>query len=151
MSWLAKLSLANRGLVALVAVIVTAFGLLTIPNLKQQLFPSLDFPAAFVFASYPGAAPEIVERQVTDPIEEAIQGVDGLEKVTSTSREGVATIQLAFTFGTDLDAAVGKVQTALNRIDAQLPAAVDPRVFAGSTDDFPVLVLAASSSEDESA
>ena len=43
MSWLAKLSLANRGLVALVAVIVTAFGLLTIPNLKQQLFPSLDF------------------------------------------------------------------------------------------------------------
>ena len=111
MSWLAKLSLANRGLVALVAVIVTAFGLLTIPSLKQQLFPSLDFPAAFVFASYPGAAPEIVERQVTDPIEEAIQGVDGLEKVTSTSREGVATIQLAFTFGTDLDAAVGKVQT----------------------------------------
>ncbi len=151
MSRLAKLSLANRGLVALIAIIVTLFGLLTIPKLKQQLFPSLDFPAAFILASYPGAAPEIVERQVTEPIEQSVQGVAGLEKVTSTSREGVATIQLAFTFGTDLDATVAKVQTALNRIDAQLPAGVDPQVLAGSTDDFPVVVLAASSGEDESA
>ena len=121
MSRLARLSLANRGLVALIAIIVTAFGLLTIPKLKQQLFPSLDFPAAFVLASYPGAAPEIVERQVTEPIENASQGVAGLEKVTSTSREGMATIQLEFAFGTDLDDAVAQMQTALNRIDAQLP------------------------------
>src|SRR4029077_9581139 len=48
MSRLARLSLANRGLVALIAIIVTGFGLLTIPSLKQQLFPSLDFPAAFI-------------------------------------------------------------------------------------------------------
>ena len=106
MSGLARFSLANRALVALVAVIVGAFGLLAIPNLKQQLFPSLDFPAAFVVAPYPGAAPEIVERQVTEPIENAVTGVSGLEQVTSTSREGMATIQLAFVFGTDLDDAV---------------------------------------------
>ncbi len=145
MSRLAKLSLSNRGLVALIAIIVTLFGLLTVPKLKQQLFPSLDFPAAFILASYPGAAPEIVERQVTVPIEQSVQGVDGLEKVTSTSREGVATIQLEFTFGTDLDASVARVQSALNRVDAQLPTGVDPQVLAGSTDDFPVVVLAASS------
>ncbi len=151
MSRLAKLSLSNRGLVALIAIIVTLFGLLTIPKLKQQLFPSLDFPAAFILASYPGAAPEIVERQVTVPIEQSVQGVTGLEKITSTSREGVATVQLEFTFGTDLDATVAKVQSALNRIDAQLPAGVDPQVLAGSTDDFPVVVLAASSGEGESA
>jgi HAE1 family hydrophobic/amphiphilic exporter-1 len=151
MSRLARVSLANRGLVALVAIIVTVFGLVTVPKLKQQLFPSLDFPAAFILATYPGAAPEIVERQVTEPIEGAVKSVDGVEKVSSTSREGVATIQLQFAFGTDLDAAVSKLQTSLNRIDAQLPPTVDPQVLAGSTDDFPVVVLAASSSGDETA
>ncbi len=62
MSRLARLSLANRGLVALIALLVAAFGLVTIPKLKQQLFPSLDFPAAVAFAAYPGASPEIVEQ-----------------------------------------------------------------------------------------
>jgi multidrug efflux pump subunit AcrB len=85
MSRLAGLSLANRGLVALIAIIVTAFGLLRIPKLRQQLFPSLDFPAAFILASYPGAEPEIVEREVTEPIENSISGIEGIQKVTSTT------------------------------------------------------------------
>ncbi|SDY67395.1 hydrophobic/amphiphilic exporter-1, HAE1 family [Micromonospora pattaloongensis] len=144
MSLLARLSLANRGLVALVAVVITAFGAFAIPSLKQQLLPSLEFPAAFVSAGYPGAAPEIVESQVVAPIENAIQGIPGLSTVTSTSSEGFATVQVEFEFGTDLDDAVNKLETALNRIDSQLPESVDPVVFAGSTDDLPALVLAAS-------
>lgn len=151
MSSLARLSLANRGLVALVALVVTGWGLLTIPSLKQQLFPSLDFPAAVITASYQGAAPEIVERQVTTPIENSIQGIPGLSTVTSTSREGNATIQLEFDFGTDLDETVSKIESALNRIDTQLPEGVDPSVFAGSTDEVPAIILAASSSGDERA
>ena len=47
------------------------------PSLKQQLLPSLEFPAAFIVAPYPGAGPEIVEEQVTKPIENAIQGIPG--------------------------------------------------------------------------
>ena len=153
MSRLARLSLANRGLVALVAVIVTrCSGCSPIPNLKQQLFPSLDFPAAFVVASYPGAAPEIVERQVTEPIENSVQGVDGLEKVTSTSREGVATIQLEFTFGTDLDDAVARLQTVAqpDRRPAARPGSIRRSSPAAPTTSRCV-VLAASSAEDESA
>ncbi len=149
MSRLARLSLANRGLVVLVAVLVTAFGLVTVPKLKQQLFPSLDFPAAFVLAPFPGASPEIVERQVTVPIEQSLQGIVGLESVTSTSREGMATVQLQFAFGSDIDDAVDSVQDAVSRVGGQLPSGVDPQVIAGSTDDFPVVVLAASSDEDE--
>lgn len=149
MSALSRLSLANRGLTALIAVIITAFGLISIPSLKQQLFPSLDFPAAFVSAIYQGAGPEVVEQQVTVPIENALQGTPGLSKITSTSREGMATIQVEFEFGTNLDDSVAKMQTALNRIDAQLPSTVDPAVFAGSTDNFPVVILAASGGSDE--
>jgi HAE1 family hydrophobic/amphiphilic exporter-1 len=144
MSFFSRLSLANRGLTALIAVIVTAFGLLVIPQLKQQLFPSLDFPAAFVSAVYPGASPEVVAAQVTEPIENALQGTPGLKQVTSTSREGTATIQIEFEFGTDLDDATAKMQSSLNRISATLPSGVEPQVFAGSTDNFPVVVLAAS-------
>ncbi|BCB84677.1 efflux RND transporter permease subunit [Phytohabitans suffuscus] len=146
MSLFARLSLANRGLVALVAVVVTAFGAFAIPSLKQQLLPSLEFPAAFVVVPYPGAAPEIVEQRVTEPIENGVQGIAGLSKVTSTSREGSASIQVEFAFGTDLDDAVNKLQTALNRVGPQLPDGVEPQVFAGSTDDLPAIVLSASNS-----
>ncbi|MDG4823296.1 efflux RND transporter permease subunit [Asanoa sp. WMMD1127] len=151
MSLLARLSLANRGLVALIAVVATLFGVFTLPQLKQQLLPSLEFPGAFVIAAYPGASPEVVEQQVTEPLENSIQGIDGLKKVTSSSREGSTTVQVEYEFGTDLDNAVNQMQTAINRIRPQLPDDVDPTVFAGSTDDLPVLVLAATIRDDERA
>ncbi|WP_434744104.1 efflux RND transporter permease subunit [Micromonospora sp. SH-82] len=151
MSLLARFSLANRGLIALIAVVTTAFGLFAVPSLKQQLLPSLELPAAFVVATYPGAAPEIVESQVTEPIENSLQGVDGLDEVTSTSREGLATVQVSFEFGTDLDDAVNRMQTGLSRIASQLPDGVDPQVVAGSTDDLPAVVLAATADGDERA
>ena len=92
MSFLARLSLANRGLVAIIAIVVLGFGAIAIPSLKQQLIPSIDFPAAFVVASYPGVSPDIVEEQVAKPIESALQGVPGLTDITSTSREGVLSL-----------------------------------------------------------
>ncbi|WCN80560.1 efflux RND transporter permease subunit [Micromonospora sp. LH3U1] len=151
MSLLARFSLANRALVALIAVVITAFGAFAVPSLKQQLLPSLEFPAAFIVAPYPGAGPEIVESQVTEPIENALQGIPGLDQVTSTSREGSATVQVTYEFGIDLDDVVNKMQTALSRIDAQLPESVDPQVIAGSTDDLPAVVLAATGAADERA
>ncbi|SBT64660.1 hydrophobic/amphiphilic exporter-1, HAE1 family [Micromonospora sediminicola] len=151
MSLLARFSLANRGLIALIALVTTAFGAFAVPSLKQQLLPSLEFPAAFIVAPYPGAAPEIVESQVAEPIENSLQGIPGLEKVTSTSREGAATVQVQYEFGTDLDDVVNKMEIALNRIDAQLPEGVDPQVIAGSTDDLPAVVVAATGDGDERA
>ena len=93
MSFLARLSLANRGLVALIAVVITGFGVFAVPSLKQQLLPSLELPAAFIGAALPGAGPEIIEDQITKPIEDAVKGVDGLDSVTSTTREGSASIR----------------------------------------------------------
>ncbi|MFI5911542.1 efflux RND transporter permease subunit [Dactylosporangium sp. NPDC051541] len=149
MSFLARLSLANRGLVAIIAIVVLGFGAIAIPSLKQQLIPSIEFPAAFVVASYPGVSPDIVEEQVTKPIEGALQGVPGLSDITSTSREGVATVQVSFEFGTSVDDITNKINTAVGRIRTQLPADVDPQVIAGSTDDLPAVVLAASRSGDQ--
>ncbi|GAA4592521.1 HAE1 family hydrophobic/amphiphilic exporter-1 [Actinoplanes octamycinicus] len=150
MSALTRLSLANRGLVALIAIVISGFGLYAIPSLKQQLFPSIELPAAFVSAVLPGASPETVETQVTKPIEDAVKGIDGIDTVTSTSRENVSSVVVMFEYGTDIESAVNQVTTSINRIQSQLPESVDPQVFAGGTDDIPAIVLAASGGSDES-
>ncbi len=150
MSFLTRLSLANRTLVALIAVVVAGFGLFTIPSLKQQLFPSIELPAAFIGATLPGASPEIIQDQITKPIEDAVKGANGIDSVTSTTREGSTSITVAFTYGTDITAAVNQLTTSVNRIQAQLPTGVTPTIFAGSTDDIPAIVLAASGGTDQS-
>ncbi|GAA1262769.1 efflux RND transporter permease subunit [Sphaerisporangium rubeum] len=151
MTALARLSLANRSLVIMIALVVSAFGVFAIPSLKQQLLPSLSFPGAFVVAPYPGAAPDIVEEQVAKPIEASFQGIEGVTKITSVSREGRAQVQVAFEYGTDIDGAVSSMQQAISRIKAQLPAGVDPQVLAGGTDDIPVMVLAVGDGGDDRA
>ncbi|WP_214409766.1 efflux RND transporter permease subunit [Sphaerisporangium fuscum] len=149
MSLLARLSLANRGLVALITIVVTAFGVYTIPALKQQLLPSLSFPAVSVVAPYAGAAPEIVEDRVTKPLEDAVRNLPGVTGVNSTSRESSAVIQVQFDFGTDIDDAQNRIQQSISRVQSQLPDKVDPQVVVGSTDDLPVVQLAAASTQGE--
>jgi len=150
MSFLTRLSLANRGLVALIAIVIGGFGVYAIPSLKQQLLPSLEFPGAFIGASLPGASPEIIEEQITKPIEDAVKGADGLDTIQSTTREGSATIQVSFEFGTDLTNAINQLTTSVNRIQPTLPDNVTPTIFAGSTDDIPAIVLAGSGGTDQS-
>ncbi|MEU9885055.1 efflux RND transporter permease subunit [Sphaerisporangium sp. NPDC051011] len=149
MSLLARLSLKNRGLVALITIAVAAFGFYTIPALKQQLLPSLAFPAVSIIAPYPGAAPQIVEDRVARPLEDGVRGVAGVTGVTSTSRESNATLQVQFEFGEDLEAAQNRIQQVISRVKSQLPDGVDPQVFTGSTDDIPVVQLAVASTQDE--
>jgi len=149
MTFLTRLSLANRGLVALVALIALGFGAWAIPSLQRQLLPSLSFPAAVVVSQYPGASPEIVQDQVTKPIEDALRSVPGQTQMTSTSSQGSSSVTVQFDYGTNLDDSVNKMSQAVNQIAAQLPTNVKPNVVVGNTDDLPVIVLAASSDADQ--
>jgi HAE1 family hydrophobic/amphiphilic exporter-1 len=142
MSLLARLSLARRGPVALVAAAVIGLGLLALPVQRQHLSSDED-RAAFVVATYPGAAAELVDGRVVGPIEDGVRDVPGLERVTSTATEGTAAVQLEFAPGTDLGEAVGRLGIALDRIEPRLPAGVVPEVVAGRSDDVPAVVLAA--------
>ncbi|GII32741.1 efflux RND transporter permease subunit [Planotetraspora mira] len=151
MSFLARLSLANRGLVALLTIMVVGFGAYTLPAIKQQLLPSISLPTVSIVSSYPGVAPQIVEEQVTVPLEDAVRGLAGVTGVTSISRESGATVGVVFDFGADIDAAQAQIQQAIGRVSAQLPDGVDPQVLAGSTDDLPVIQLAAGSTGDQRA
>ncbi|MEV7471597.1 efflux RND transporter permease subunit [Streptomyces kronopolitis] len=145
MAWLSRLSLVQRGLIALMSIVAIAFGAIAIPQLKQQLLPSIELPMVSVLAPYQGASPDVVEKQVIEPLEDGVQGVDGIKSVTSTSSEGTGVIMAQFDYGNDSKRLVADVQQAVNRARAKLPKDVDPQVVSGSTDDIPTVVLAVSS------
>ncbi|MEU3524335.1 efflux RND transporter permease subunit [Streptomyces sp. NPDC038707] len=151
MSWLSRFSLAQRALVGLVSLVALAFGLIAIPQIKQQLLPTIELPMVSVIAPYQGASPDVVEKQVVEPLEDNLQGVDGVTGVTSTASEGNAVIMASFDYGNDTERIVGDVQQAVNRARNQLPDGVDPQVVSGSTDDLPTVVLAVTSDQDQQA
>ena len=151
MSWLSRFSLAQRALIGLMSIIALAFGAIAIPQLKQQLLPTIELPMVSVLAPYQGASPDVVEKQVVEPIEDTLEAVDGISGVTSTASEGNALIMASFDYGNDSDRIVTDVQQAVNRARAQLPDDVDPQVVAGSTDDIPTVVLAVTSDKDQQA
>ncbi|MFC8924150.1 efflux RND transporter permease subunit [Cellulosimicrobium sp. NPDC057127] len=144
---LARTSLANRAVVALITVAAAIFGVLSLGSLKQELIPSLQIPAAAVVAVYPGSAPDIVEDQVTEPVEAAVQAVDGVADISSTASTSLSVTTVELDYGTDMDAASQQLQTAVTRIQNQLPADVEPQVVTGSVDDLPVIQLAAAGEE----
>ncbi len=150
MSSLAVLSLKNRALIALVTIVAAVFGSLALVNLKQELIPSIEFPQLSILSTYPGASPEVVANDVSVPIENAIQGVAGLESTTATSTTNASIVQASFTYGTNLATAEQKISLAINRIKSQLPESVEPNVIAVSIDDLPVIQLAVTGYENES-
>ncbi|MEU7783620.1 efflux RND transporter permease subunit [Amycolatopsis sp. NPDC049159] len=151
MSVLARLSLRNRSLIGLLALVVVGFGAFALPQIKQQLFPSLQFPQAQIVTAYAGASPDAVDRQVTEPLEGALQGLKGLEEVNSTSSDGVSRVVAQFEFGTDIDGAVQQIQQVVNQVRTRLPQNSEPAVSAGSTDDLPVVLVAAGTAGDPQA
>ncbi|MGV9313434.1 efflux RND transporter permease subunit [Streptomyces sp. NPDC003691] len=152
MSWLSSFSLKQRALVGLMSIIALVFGAIAIPQIKQQLLPSIELPVVSVLAPYEGASPDMVEKQVVEPLENSIEAVDGIKGITSTASEGNAVIMASFEYGEGAKQLVADVQQAVNRARAQLPQNVDPEVIAGSTDDIPAVVLAVTSTtKDEQA
>jgi HAE1 family hydrophobic/amphiphilic exporter-1 len=142
---LSVFSLRNRALIALLTIVIGVFGGIALTSLKQELFPSISLPNLTVISTYRGASPDVVENDVSTPIESAIQGIDGLESTSATSGSGVSTISASFAYGTDLARAEQKIQLAINRIQSTLPEAVDTQVVAFSLSDLPVSVLAVTS------
>nr|WP_228506814.1 efflux RND transporter permease subunit [Frigoribacterium sp. VKM Ac-2530] len=133
-------SLRNRALIALVTIVVAVFGGIALTSLKQELAPNVQFPQIAIVSSYPGATPEVVNDDVSTPIEQAVQIIPGLEGTTATSSTSQSTVSAEFTYGTDLGAAEQKIQSAINRLT--LPDSVDTQVVTGSLDDLPIVQIA---------
>jgi len=147
-SGLARLSLANRAVVALVALLIAGVGLFSMLSLKQELIPSISIPITSVITAAPGADPEVVDEQIGEPLSVALKNVTGVESVTSTSSSSISSITVSSEFGLDQATLKADIQAAVDSASAQLPTDADPQIVAGSLADLPVISLTASSDAD---
>ena len=141
-------SLRNRALIALITIVIGIFGGLALTSFKQELIPSLSLPSVFIVTSYPGASPDVVNTDVSTPIESALQGIENLDSTTATSNTSASTVTASFAYGTDIATSEQRVQLALDRIKTRLPSNVTPQVITFSLSDFPVIQLAVTSDMD---
>ncbi|GAA1861143.1 efflux RND transporter permease subunit [Myceligenerans crystallogenes] len=144
---LARLSMANRAVVALTTLAVAVMGVLSMGQLKQELIPSLQLPMGIIVAPYSGSSPAVVEERVTQPIEAAAETINGVESVNSTVSTGMSTTTVEFAYGTDIERVTQRLEAAVTRLGSMLPEDVEPTVIAGSFDDLPVVQLAVAGDE----
>jgi len=145
---LSVFSLRNRALIALITIVVAVFGGISLTLFKQELIPSLSLPSVYIVTSYPGASPDVVSKDVSTPIESAVQGIENLDSTTATSNTAASIVTASFTYGTNIATAEQKVQLALDRLSNTLPSGVTPQVITFSLADFPVIQLAVTSDLD---
>ena len=142
---LSKISLANRSVVALLTSILAVFGFISVGSLKQELFPSLEFPQAAIVTTYPGASPEVMDTQVSRLIESSVESLDGVTTTSSTSQSSLSTVRVTFDFGITSAKVTESLNAALDSVKANLPTGANARVLSGGLDTIPVLVLSVAS------
>ncbi|TVR29433.1 MAG: hypothetical protein EA404_14725 [Spirochaetaceae bacterium] len=117
-------------------------GIISLNRIGQELFPEATLPAIVAFTPYPGVGPFEVESDVTVEIEDAVSGINGLEHINSTSREGLSTVRMNFASDTDIDMALIDVREALNAIEDTLPPRAErPQLFKFEGGLYPTLEL----------
>ncbi|MFC4222763.1 efflux RND transporter permease subunit [Lysinibacter cavernae] len=143
---LARFSLANRALVALITLLIAGVGLFSMTSLKQELIPSISLPQTTVLTTLPGASPEVIDEQISLPLSQAVKGLPDVEQVIANSSSSVSTLSVSYTYGVDAAEFKRTLQDAIDGVKATLPTDAKPEVLAGSIADMPVMFLTASAS-----
>ncbi|MFY0761959.1 efflux RND transporter permease subunit [Metabacillus dongyingensis] len=138
--------LKNKFAVWLLTIIVTVAGLYSGLNMKLETIPNITTPIVTVTTVYPGATPEEVAEKVTEPIEQAVQNLNGVNVVSSTSFQNASSIQIEYEFEKDMDKAEEEVKSTVS--DLSFPEGVnDSDVSRLSINAFPILALSISDDE----
>lgn len=126
------------------------FGAISFSRMGVSQLPDVDFPNLNVSVSLEGAAPEVMETTVVDPIENALSTVEGIRSVNSTSKTGSANITVEFELDRDINVALQEVQSKISQAQRLLPTNVDPPVISKSNpDDQPIMWLALTYEKDD--
>ncbi|TSB48320.1 efflux RND transporter permease subunit [Alkalicoccobacillus porphyridii] len=141
-----EFSLKNKFALWLLTIMVVAAGLYSGLNMKMETIPNINTPIITITTTYPGATPEEVLDKVTEPIEQKVEGLNGVANVTSSSFQNASSIQIEYRFSKDMDEALTEVKDVLD--GESFPEGVsDPSISRLSLSAFPVLTLSASSEE----
>lgn len=138
-------SINNKFAIWILTIMVVVAGLYSGLTMKQESIPSITLPAVTVITVYPGAAPDEVMEEITIPMEQRIQNMNGVELTTSSSMANASTIQVQYAFEVDMDQAVRDLEDALSQVSIP-DAANEPQVSRLSIDAFPILALSISNS-----
>src|SRR4051812_39681154 len=123
-------------------------GLLAFSKMQVNNSPDIDVPAAMVSVSQPGAAPNELETQVTQRVESAIRGINGVEELSSTVTEGNSTTIVQFKLGTPTDRAVNDVRNAMGQIRGTLPEGIiEPQIIRLDAEDNPFVSIGAQTTD----
>ncbi|MFL5616702.1 MAG: efflux RND transporter permease subunit [Gemmatimonadaceae bacterium] len=130
--------------VTMIALVV--FGLASLARLDTDEFPAIDAPIVFVGIAYPGASPDVVEREVVTRLEDKISGISGIDKINSTSTDGFAQIVVQFVFSKPVEQATQDIRDAISAVRSQLPQEIlEPVIQRFDPNELPIVSLALTS------
>lgn len=116
------------------------FGAIALNRLGISQMPDVDFPIVSVSINYEGAAPEVVEADIIDPVEQRLLSIEGVKEMRSSARQGTATVTLEFDLNRNIDVALNEVQSALSQL--RLPPQVDPPIIRKvNPEEDPILII----------
>ncbi|MEQ8685137.1 MAG: efflux RND transporter permease subunit [Imperialibacter sp.] len=142
MAGLSNISINRPVLAVVMSIIIIIFGIIGFNFLGIREYPSVDPPIISVSTSYTGANASIIESQITEPLEELINGIAGIKSLTSTSRDGASSIRVEFDLEIDLEAAANDVRDRVSRATRNLPPDCDPpSVRKADADAMPLVFL----------
>ena len=131
---------------SVISIMIVLFGIIGFRFLGVREFPSVDPPVVTVSTSYSGANAEVMESQITEPLEEQINGIAGIRSLTSVSRDGRSSITVEFDVSIDLEAAANDVRDRVSIARSRLPQDVDPpTVSKADADAVPIIFLSVKS------
>ncbi|MDX1547801.1 MAG: efflux RND transporter permease subunit, partial [Rhodothermales bacterium] len=135
-----NLAIKYRTTVVVLTVLLVIGGLYSYTTIPKESFPSIEIPNIVVTTIYPGASPDDIESLLTKPIEQEVQGINGIDEIRSTSVEGVSTVVVEFNPDISMDEAFQKVRDKVDVAKAELPADVEePIVSEIDLQEFPIL------------
>ena len=142
---LSDLSIKNPVFAWMLMAALILFGYVGFHGMGISQLPDVDFPIVTVTTTWEGAAPEVMETEVVDVVEDAVMQVQGVKEVDSTSKQGTATISIEFELSRDIDAALQEVQTKIAQAQKNLPKDMDPAIITKTNpEDNPIMWLAIS-------
>jgi hydrophobic/amphiphilic exporter-1 (mainly G- bacteria), HAE1 family len=140
--WLADTSVKRPVFATMVIMALVVLGIVSYPSIGVDLFPKIDFPIVTVTTRLMGASPDVMDVDVTERIEGAVNTINGVKVITSTSTESVSRTTIEFVLERDIDEAVQDVREKISGIRNKLPADIDePRIAKVDPDSMPILFL----------
>ena len=129
---MSSLSIDRPVMATVISIVIVLFGYIGFRSLGLREYPSVDPPVVSVSTSYTGAAADVIESQITEPLEESINGIAGIRSLSSTCSDGRSNIRVEFELGIDLEAAANDVREKVSQAQRLLPPDADPPIVAKS-------------------